>query len=226
MGTLIGVAAFIALLGAAGYWATQQEKKRTLAMRGAAERLGWRFTETADSGIIPGLERFELFSQGRNREIRNFIAGEKDGHPAAVFDYQYVIGGGKSQQTWRQTVFHVHSPRLGFPRFAVRPEHVFHKIGGLFGYQDIDLQGYPEFSGRYLLRGADEPAIRAVFDSGVVEFYEKNPRSCTEAEGPRLFFWRAGKLVNAEEIPSFIDQGMALVSRCASGAAAPGGASA
>lgn len=215
MGTVVLVMAFIALLAAAGYAAAQQQKKRTLAMQAAAERLGWRFMAQAEAGVIPGLERFELFTQGHGREIRNVIGGEKDGLQVAVFDYKYVIGGGKSSQTWRQTVFSASSPERAWPRFAVRPEHVFHKIGEIFGYQDIDLSAYPDFSGRYVLRGTDEAAIRDLFDSGVVDFYDRNPKSWTEAEGPQLFFWRAGKVVAPEEIPAFIDHGMALVARLA-----------
>jgi hypothetical protein len=55
------------------------------------------------------------------------------------------------------------SSLLSLPEFELRSENMFHKIGKAFGCQDINFESHPEFSKRYLLRGADEEAVRTFF---------------------------------------------------------------
>lgn len=213
MGALLIVLPVGALIGGLIYFGVQQQKKRMLAMQAAAERLGWRFQPKPAFAVVPGLERFGLFNEGHSRQTRNLLEGEKDGHRVAVFDYTYVVGAGKSQSVFRQTVVHVHAPGLALPGFVLRPEHIFHRIGEMFGYRDIDLEVDPDFSKRYLLRGQDEAAIRAAFDPMVREFYDRNPKSCTEGAGPDLLFWRSSKLVAPDEIARLVELVLTLSGR-------------
>ncbi|HEX2092649.1 MAG TPA: hypothetical protein VHG28_09620 [Longimicrobiaceae bacterium] len=198
-------------------WGRAQQKKRIQAMQGVAAALGWSFTETQPLSVIPGMERFGLFSQGRAKEIRNFIAGEQGGVRAAVFDYSCVTGYGRSKQTHFHTVFYARAQDLGVPGFSVRPENLFHRIGSAFGYQDIDLPSRPVFSKQYLLRGRDEAAIRAAFHDGVVDFYEANPKSCTDAEGAEVFLWRGVGYTRPDEVQALVRQGVELVERLRAG---------
>lgn len=213
MGTLLAVAAFAAVFAGGAYWSIQREKKRTQALHALAERLGWTLHPDPPLTVVPGPSRFELFTSGRRQHIRNHASGERDGREVAVFDYSYVTGAGKSQTTWQQTVVHVRAPGLALPAFVLRPEHVAHKIGGMFGYQDIDLENDPAFSGQYLLRGEDEAAIRALFDADVRGFYGRHARSCTEAVGADLFFWRTDRLARPEEVPALMDAALDLAAR-------------
>lgn len=213
MGALLIVLPVGALIGGLIYFGIQQQKKRTLAMQAAAEGLGWRFEANPGFAIVPGLERFGLFNEGHSRQTRNLLAGEKDGHRVAVFDYTYVVGAGKSQSIFRQTVLHLHAPELALPGFVLRPEHIFHRIGEMFGYRDIDLEVDPDFSSRYLLRGQDEAAIRTAFDPMVREFYDRNPKSCTEAAGPDLLLWRSATAVAPDEIEPLVERGLSLAAR-------------
>lgn len=213
MGTLLAVAAFAAVFAGGAYWSIQREKKRTLALSILAERLGWTLQLDAPLTVVPGPSRFELFTSGRRQHIRNYAGGTRDGREMAVFDYSYVTGAGKSQTTWQQTVVHVRVPELALPAFVLRPEHVVHKIGGMFGYQDIDVESDPAFSGQYLLRGEDEAAIRALFDADVRDFYGRHPKSCTEAMGADLFFWRTGRLAKPEGVPGLMNAALDLAAR-------------
>jgi hypothetical protein len=204
---------FVVILVALAVLAHQNTQDRIDALRQLATRLGWSFQHAPPLTIIPHVERFELFTQGRSRKIRNYLAGESGGDQLAVFDYSYVTGDGKTQRTWRQTVLHVHSPRLDLPLFSLRPENLLHRIGGVLGYQDIDIEGHPAFSGEYLLRGQDESSIRAVFEPDVVAFYEANRGRCTTGAGPDLLLWRSAELASAEEVPALLELGRDLLAR-------------
>ncbi len=206
---LLVAAAVVGLIS----WARRRVRERNRGMEEAARALGWSWTAEQPLEVIPGLERFGLFGQGHSRSIRNFIAGEKGGVRAAAFDYQFIIGAGKSQSVYRQSVVYLRSAPLALPEFSVRPENVFHRIGGVFGYGDIDFPDRPEFSRRCLLRGPDEAAVRAAFPAAVTGFFEGETRWCAEGMGEEIFLWRSGKLAAPGEIPGLLAAGMELLGR-------------
>ena len=206
----------LVILYALSVLAHQTKQDRINALRQLATRLGWSFQDAPPLNIIPHVERFELFTHGRNRKIRNYLAGESGGDRIAVFDYSYDTGAENAEKTYSQTVLHVHSPRLDLPLFSLRPENLLHRIGGLVGHQDIDIEGHPAFSGEYLLRGQDESTIRAVFEPDVVAFFEANRGRCTTGSGPDLLLWRSGTLATADEVPALLDLGRDLLARLTS----------
>jgi hypothetical protein len=213
MGFLVVAAGIGALVGAGVYFVMKAERARTAALRALAERLGWSFREEAGVEVIPDAERFELFTQGHTRKVRNFMAGSVDGVKAAVFDYAYTTGGGKNQTTWQQTVACVHTREMDLPLFSLRPETFFHRIGQLFGYQDIDLERRPVFSDAYLLRGTDEAAVRAAFAPMVTEFFEARQKLCATGAGPVLYLWRTGGRVKPEGVEALLAEAAELAGR-------------
>ncbi len=213
MGTIVAVVAVAAVFSCGAYWAMQQQKQRTTALQALARHQGWAFHDHPPLAVVGHPSRWHLFTGGRGQRVRNHAAGTRDGRPVAVFDYAYTTGSGRTQHTWRQTVVQVRVPGRELPAFELRPENVFHKVGGMFGYQDIDVEGDAAFSGQYLLRGVDEAAIRALFDAEVRDFYGRRPRCCTEAAGEDLFFWRTGKVTRPGDVPALVDEAMELAGR-------------
>ena len=53
------------------------------------------------------------------------------------------------------------------PRFELKPEGFFDRIGSVLGGHDIDFAEDPEFSRACRLKGPDEPAIRETFHAGL-----------------------------------------------------------
>jgi hypothetical protein len=202
------MAGAVLLVGGAAAWQYFAEKKRREALAEAALRLGLEYC-AGD----PGLARepfcdFPVFCQGRSRQFSNVLRGRLSGGDAEVlvFDHAYVTGSGKNRHTHRQTAAAFRSPRLALPAFELRPENILHKVGGLFGYQDIDFEGSPEFSGKYLLRGKEEPAVRGIFDAAVLGHFALHPGWRVEGQGEWLVVCREGRRVSAEELRSFLDE--------------------
>ena len=210
---LVGLVVITAGMVAMISWAKRRVRERNRGMEEAARAMGWSWAAEQPLDVIPGLERFGFFGQGHHRSIRNFVAGEKDEVRAAAFDYQFTVGNGKSSSTQRQTVVYLRSASLALPAFSVRPEHVFHRIGGVFGYQDIDFPDRPEFSRRCLLRGPEEAAVRAAFPEAVTGFFEGETRWCADGEGEELLVWRSGELAAPGEIPGLLAAGLELLGR-------------
>jgi len=198
----------IGLIVVLAVYSWQKEKERTQALQMTASQLGWSFAASVPLNMIAGLERFALFSQGHNREIKNFMYGEASGVKAAVFDYIYVTGSGKHRQTHAQSVVYLEPGYLNVPVFSLRPESFIHKVFTAFGYQDIDFGQRPEFSKQYILRGQDEQAIRQTFNDGLLSFYEAYGGTSTDGGGNQLFVYRGGYRFQPHEIQSYVGLGL------------------
>ena len=189
----------------------KKEKERTQQLQLVASQIGWTFAATAPLNMIPGFERFALFSQGHSKEIKNFMYGTASGAKAAVFDYVYVTGSGKNRTTHYQSIVYLEPGNLSIPYFSLRPENFLYKIFSAFGYQDIDFGQRPEFSRQYILRGQDEPAIRQTFNDRLLSFYESYPQTCTDGGGNQLLIFRSNYRFQPQETQSYVALGLNLL---------------
>ena len=91
----------------------------------------------------------------------------------------------------------------------IYPENFFHKIGSLFGMQDIDFEEWPEFSHEFLVQG-DEWGVRRLMDEGLAKFFLVERHWCLESLGYYLVFYRRSALVKPEAIKVLYAKGMSL----------------
>ena len=138
------------------------------------------------------------------------MRGELDGVAISLFDYWYSTGGGRFSHVYDQTVVILSLPTLSLPAFVLKPENIFHKAGSAFGMQDIDFPEAPNFSKRFLLRGAREHAIRAAFNRGVLDFFARHEGMSAEGRGNQLIYYRAGHVQQPIDIRTFMRQGCEL----------------
>ena len=193
------------ILGVIIYVVWLIEKKRTKELCSIAATLKLNFSHNDNSALFERMNKFHLFSIGRSKKIKNLMEGEASNAELAIFDYQYTTGGGQNSHTYRHSVFCIWSPKLDLPQFSMRPEGIFHKIGGAFGYQDIDFDSHPEFSKKYLLRGDNETSIRQLFSKKIINKIESQQKISIEGGGNQLAFYK--KRVKPEEIEKFMEEG-------------------
>ncbi|MBI2478872.1 MAG: hypothetical protein HYV60_09625 [Planctomycetia bacterium] len=188
-------------------WAMRAEKKRVAAMREFAEGLGLEFFDSGHDELFTRLARFQLFNSGRSRIIKNVILGQTDIASIAIFDYRYITGSGKSQATHAQTVVAMESESLHLPSFTMRPENLLDRVGSALGFQDIDFDQHPQFSKMFVLKGADEGAIREFFDTKILDFFAGRPGICFEGANEMFIYYRTGKHQPATELRKCLEEG-------------------
>ncbi|MFO0947210.1 MAG: hypothetical protein U1D30_14915 [Planctomycetota bacterium] len=159
------------------------------------------------------IAELELFTQGRSRQVLNLLRGETRSVQLSLFDYQYVTGSGKNATTHKTTALLIRSPSLMLPRFTLKPENFFHRIGTFFGLKDINFEEHPEFSRKYLLKGKNEEAVRALFVPSRLEFFEGTNGTYVEGDGDQLVFCRPGERVDPDKLRSFLEEGFAIYSQ-------------
>jgi hypothetical protein len=214
---ILFVAGMLAVVGTIAYVSYRAEKKRTEELKQVAADLGFDFAPEGDAVFLQRLSNFHLFAQGHSKKLWNLLRGTSDNLEVAVFDYRYVTGGGKHSHTWKHSVICFQFEGRGVPAFALRPENVFHKIGSWLGYQDIDFDSHPVFSKSYLLRGEDEDAIRKLFTTAVLEYYESQPGLSAEGSGNTLLHYRHAARVEPNAIRSFMEDGFRVLALYRSG---------
>lgn len=188
-------------------WSSYARRRRIELMQAAADDLGLSFFVDGDPGLVNELGCFELFSQGRQRRISNMIYGDAGNVKVGIFDYRFTTGHGKHKHTSQQSVAYIHSAELKLPDFALRPENVFHKIGGALGFDDIDFESHPKFSGAYLLRGSNEEQIRAVFSADVLTQLESQSGISIEGSGQRLIYYQNRRMVAPGGMRGLMEEG-------------------
>jgi hypothetical protein len=202
------VAGVIGLIVFLVMYANKKAAERTAAMQQAANALGWAFAADAPLSMIPGMERFHLFSQGHSKKLYNMMYGMLNGARVAIFDYRYTVGHGKNAHTYSQSVVYFQSERLSLPFFSLRPEGFGHKLISALGYQDIDFPHRPTFSSKYLLRGEDEQGIRSVFQDRVLDYFENNLKLYADGGSNEIFCYQLNVRVQPQNVRPFLDWGL------------------
>ena len=182
-------------------WMRRREQERTEAMRRFARTRGFEFRETVDR---PGPDTW-LFKRGRRRRVRNVLTRSEPDGELTLLDYRYHEHHGNHSHREQQTVVMFRRPGRPLPAFELRPENLFHKVAAVFGFRDIDFENRPDFSGKYLLRGPDERAVRELFGPSVLGLFEKNPGWSAESDGEVLVVYRGGKTAKPDDLPEFLE---------------------
>lgn len=211
MGPLIFIVVVLLVIAVVAYIGHGMEKKRTEEYARIAQELGFDFSPKGDAALLETLGGHHLFSQGHSRKLWNLMRGKANDLEVLLFDYKYVTGGGKHRHTWHHTVVCMQFAGGELPTFSLRPETIWHKIGGWFGFRDIDFETHPTFSRQYLLRGNDEEAIRRLFAAEVLAFYEEQTGLSTEGSGDRLVVYRHARRVAPQDIRSLLEEGFKVL---------------
>ena len=176
------------------------ERRRTRQMELAAARVGLVF-QKEDPGL-PFWE-FSLLSTGWHRRIRNVARGEIGGCEVIVLEYRYKYGWGEATNEASQTIGAVSVAALKLPAFLLSND--------ASNQRGIDFDSHPQFSKIHNLVGADESAIRKLFDSQVLEFFEHEPRTSVECDGEWMIIYRHGHRVRPGEFEGFVREAMKVL---------------
>lgn len=197
--TVITVATIIAVLAISAYVA----KKRAAALRNAAASLGFSYERNGlafRKELNPSLH---LLNLGRNASLDNVM---RSSDRLILFDYQYLAGEARSGRNVAQTVAAFSLPTATLPEFHLGPENLLHKVAGVFGYQLIRFDSHPDFSKRFVLRGRDDDAVRALFVPPLLDYFHSLPAKPAwniEGAGAWLLIYQAGKRMKPDELRAF-----------------------
>ncbi|MGD9874370.1 MAG: hypothetical protein AB7T27_08860 [Kiritimatiellia bacterium] len=187
------------------------DRRRTQALAAAAAAMNLAYQKKGNPEIIAELKGFNLFQHGHSKQVRNQMGGTAQNIDLRIFDYNYTISGGKNSTVVSQTVICFRSPDLNLPEFGLSPETVFHRMGEVFGVQDIDFAEHPAFSKQYQMKGSDESAVRELFHMNALEYFNTHPKLNVEGRGDTLLIYRRGKRTKPEALRDFMAEGFEIL---------------
>jgi hypothetical protein len=183
------------------------ERERTKKIEELARSRGFTFrhaSTAADNDLPIGCY---LAETGRNPAVSNVLeVARTDELNFVLFEYEFTVGYGKSQHTPHQTVGRMRAPLLKLPSFLLFPETLFSKIGVMFGRTDVNFPDSPDFSDQYILRGQDEPALRAIFSPALRNALTPLDHLTIEGADDVLFIFRMGRRVKPDDLLARIEE--------------------
>ena len=183
----------------------RRERKRTEELEYLATSMNYAFEPIGNLESLRAAGELPLFKHGHSRRARNVMTPRAGVEGPMVLDYQYTTGSGKNQHTSVQSIALFQRGGPSMPDLVLAPENVFHKVGQLFGYKDIDFDSAPEFSAHYLLRGPDEAAIRSAFFPETLSFFAEHAGWTVEVQSGTVAVYRAGKRSKPADVRTFIE---------------------
>jgi len=188
----IFIAIVLILIAVFAYYSHLQQKQRREDMGRLATQMAWQFDPSRNGSHDDRFSQFDDFTKGHSRYAYNTLRGaiSIDGRrwPVVMGDYHYKItsGSGKnrSTKTYRFSYAILQAPFVGVPDLAIRREHLFDKVAGFMGFDDIDFESQ-EFSKRFHVSSSDKKFAYDVIHPRMMEFLlESDPpkievgRSC------------------------------------------------
>jgi hypothetical protein len=190
--------AFLALIVVGAYFSQRAKVRRQNELAALAQRIGWQFDPASDSSHNERYPQFSVFQQGHSRAAYNTLRGnyEVDGQAclASMGDFRYSETHSNGKQT-TTTTYHfsyliVHTPYPREPQLSIRREGLFDKIGGFFGFDDIDFES-AEFSDRFCVKSTDKRFAYDVIHPRMMEFLlDGEPPTIEIGNGQGCFFRR------------------------------------
>lgn len=202
MALLVGI--FVVMFIVVVIVARRRKRERTEALRLVAETAGLAFEPQADLEAVQARGDVRLFTRGHSRRVTNLMTGRIGDQEVAVFDYRYTTGGGKYQHSSVQTVVMLPSLKGALPDLEMAPESPLYRIAEVFGYQDINIESSPEFSRHYIVRGADEAAIRAVLYPRATSYFAEHLGWTVEVRSGTVAIYRANSRPKPDDLQAFI----------------------
>jgi hypothetical protein len=180
----------IAIVAVFAYISWKAEQARRAELSALADRLGFQFHPDADGDLDDEYAQFEIFRRGHSRAALDTLVGtlEVDGHPCAArcgdFRYRVTHSTGKSTTTttYRFSYLMVKVPWRHTPPLLVRPEGIFDKLAGAFGFDDIDFES-AEFSRRFYVKSSDKKFAYDVIHPRMMEFLLAQQPPMLDLEG-------------------------------------------
>lgn len=183
--------------------------KRQIRLQKLAIHHGWSFDRDVDWNTS-SLRNFQFFTSRPIERKTNSLKGldTKNNAEWEIADIMFDEGALSSLEVYHTTVQVVHLP-FTIPEFTIEKEGLFDKVfDGVLsfsGHKDINFPAHPSFSGKFLLQGNDEAAIRSLFTKELIQFLESHEIHHIESNGEALMIFKSLHLTRTDELISMLE---------------------
>lgn len=157
--------------------------------------------ETDEEGLWKGFEETDGKSVER---INSVFVDQGAGYQLSIADLKISSGALFTLETNESTFLRIDLENAIIPCFRLGLETSMDKLVEKMGGQDIDFEGFPNFSHQFLLQGADEQAIRKFFNVDILHLHEDHANIYGESIGNALLFRVSRGLAHEHDIEALM----------------------
>jgi MFS superfamily sulfate permease-like transporter len=161
-----------------------------------AKQKGWEYLSVIDSNP-KGLNGFLFFDSKTVNYSLNSLRDQNN--KFSVFDLYYSEGAFITKEDLKSTFVLFKSP-VELPVFVLDKENFKTAFYQLAGFNDINFDEHPDFSKRFHLSGNDNQAIRKLFSSEIIYFFESHPFFHIESNGKKILIKGKNRLSSLQEV--------------------------
>ncbi len=187
---IVAFVILVVLIGVLGYYQRQKRIKELTAFA-AGRRLA--FDPGKDHGLEDRFPEFKCLRRGSDRYAYNRMWGDWSGREILAFDYHYETHSRDSKGR-RKTHHHrfsavILASDVPLRPLVIRPEGLFDKVAGFFGFDDIDFES-AEFSRRFYVKSPDRKWAYDVIHTRTMELLLASPRFSIEFDRRHVIAYR------------------------------------
>lgn len=174
------------------------------SVKSVAKNLNFSFSRYTGKDLFTELEPFPLFLKGKAKKIYNFATGKNNGLTVSIFNYVCNTVSTnpdktKSVNLFEHTVLHFKSEAGEFANFSLYP----HRFWGRVKQGNIRFKNNPVFDKKYLIQGSDKKLVRSLFDSEVIDFFEKEKNWHIMAKDNQMIMYKQALLKPRKILKAF-----------------------
>lgn len=184
---------------------------RQQKLKDFAKELSWKFS-TNSVFEIPLLESFPFFQRKKIDHAYNVFKGEHKGISIKLMDVEFYEGEFIAKEVHKHSVL-ILTMNESIPRFRLDKERIFDRIAGMAGFEDIDIEGYEDFSRRFKLKGKNVEKIKSFFSHELILFFESHPYYHLESDGKNILILKGHRIASISEAKALAAYGKELTER-------------
>lgn len=183
-------------------------RRRHMAMRDAAERIGLTFLGRRK--LLPAhsdfpIREIDALWPSLITRLKNVAHGTSATGPVWLFDVQYSEDseGGRAHVSLAAFEF----AATALPRFSLRAEGRLEGCLSRLFNKAIEFPAHPEFARRYVVEASDETAVRSLFRAELLDFWQSlkpEDRWCANGGGSWLVVYRRDAMIAPGELGDFL----------------------
>ena len=185
-------------------------------MQKLANTNGWSFQREVDWNTSY-LRNFHFFESRPIEMKSNSLKGLDIENKAQweIADIVFDEGALLALEVYQTTVQIIHLP-TAIPKFIIDKEGLFDKIFSRVrvfsgANRDINFKDHSNFSGKFLLKGEDEEAIRSFFTDNLIKYLEDHEIYHIESNGEALMIFKYLHIARTDEVQNILTFGLNLL---------------
>ena len=159
-----------------------------------AQQLAWNYDPKIESDP-KGINRFLFFES----KVVNYSVNSLYDDTFTLFDLSFSEGAFITKEDLKGTFLLFKSP-IPLPNFVLDKEDFKTALYHWAGFDDINFTKHPDFSKRFHLSGNNKKAIRTLFNSELIYFFESHPIFHIESNGTHILIKGKERLSSLQEI--------------------------